>query len=125
MSTVKDFEASFKAREISTVVEPVGLNCSKCWDCGFVWVSCDLGDGVKYSAWAFCRCYEGRKKNEGKQFQLPLHDYEMERLFPAKAFPIKAFVPSSFKSFDNGLSSKVSDFKRNLRESEKFWAGNK
>lgn len=119
-NSTRDFESNFKARAISDVIEPIGLSCTKCWDSGLVWVDID-----GYSAWAYCRCFNGTQKSIGKLWALPIFDYEMERLFKAKAFPVKAFKPSSFKSFENGLNSKVNDFKKSIRESEKFWQNQK
>lgn len=112
----REFEKQFKARSIPDIIIPTGLNCNRCADSGFVWVDVD---GI--AAWCFCRCIEGKLKHKCDQFKLPIYDYEMERLFKARPFPYKAFIPSSFKSFDNGLESKARAFKADLRLSEKFW----
>lgn len=112
----REFERQFKARAIPDKIEPHGLTCLRCFDCGFCWIDCD---GI--ACWAYCRCKEGKIKYMGFQFKLPLYDYEMERLFKYKSFPIKAFTPSNFVSMRVGLDQKVRDFKNDLRLSEKFW----
>ena len=121
----REFEKQFNDRTVSMEISPTGLSCKRCWDSGFVWLSVDISEGKFHACWAYCRCHNGKLKHKCDQFRLPLYDYEMERLFQCKDFPVKAFIPSSFKSFDNGLESKVRDFKRSLRESEKFWSEQK
>lgn len=116
MNSTKNFEQQFKARAISLEVKPIGLDCVRCWDCGFIWVDCE-GAAV----WAYCRCKAGKQKHEGLPFKLPLYDYQMESLFKHKTFPEKAFIPSSFDSFKQGLENKISLFKADLRLSERFW----
>jgi hypothetical protein len=93
-----------------------GINCKKCFDCGFVWVDVD---GV--SAWAYCRCIEGRLKSRCSIWKLPDYEYAMERLYATKSFPLKAFIPSRFESFDNSINKKSRLFKDDLKLSESFW----
>lgn len=117
----KEFEAQFKARQIPDELQkPIGIGCSKCADCGFVWINCEGA-----SVWAYCRCYHGKQKAISEFWKLPIYDYEMERIFKFKPFPFSAFIPSKFDSFKNGLENKMSLFKKDLRLSELFWAQGK
>lgn len=116
MSTPMEFEARFKYKQIPDIILPIGLNCNRCWDSGYCWISFE---GMP--AWAYCRCLEGKTKHIDFQFKLPIYDYEMERLFTAKVFPCKAFIPSSFESMKIGMERKVRDFRADLRLSEKIW----
>lgn len=114
----KEFERQFKAREIRIeALVPAGLSCVKCWATGFVWVDVD---GI--AAWAYCNCFEGRQKYKTSFWGLPLYDAEMASLFKLKAFPAKAFIPSAFDSFKQGLNNKMGLFKNDLKLSEKFWS---
>lgn len=114
----REFERQFKAREIRMEpLTPMGLACGRCYATGFLWADID---GI--AAWVYCRCKRGKELHTSLFWALPLYDYEMERLFKLKPFPVQAFIPSVFNSFKEGLNNKMALFKKDLKLSEKFWA---
>jgi len=119
----RDFENRFNEASLNFEKErlqPNGLDCPRCWDTGTVWVDVD-----GFSAWAFCRCAHGKDSRVKMNYLLPVYDYEMERLFRAKQFPVMAFIPSSFDSMKIGIEKKARSYKDDLRMSEKFWSEQK
>lgn len=112
----REFEARYKEKAIPDVLYNDPSDCKRCWSTGFVWAKIE---GI--SAWCYCRCNDGKNKQKCEQYALPVYDYEMESLFKLNTFPHKAFIPSSFQSFKQGLDNKMSAFKKSLRESEMFW----
>lgn len=119
----RDFENRFIEASLNLEKErlqPNGLECSRCWDTGTVWIDVD---GI--SAWAFCRCKVGHDSKQVMPYRLPTYDYQMERLFPVKQFPVMAFIPSSFDSMKVGMDKKARSYKDDLRLSERFWSEQK
>lgn len=116
----KTFEDRFKSNELKPV-EVVPPLCKQCHETGFAWLMVESND-VKVSAWAYCNCKKGAIQFECKQYKLPKLDASMLSLFKIKEFPIQAFVPNAFtRDFEKALWLKVNLFKKNLKESEKFW----
>lgn len=120
-NATRDFENRLKQNEIPES-RPTNLGCKDCYETGFAWLECDLGDGLKNSAWVYCSCSNGKRALDTDRFKLPRLDHEMKALFKVKNFPVRAFVPSAFtKNYEKALWSKVNDFDKDLRASEQFW----